>query len=173
MKSLTTKFFVAGCITAAICLATSNVTGQDAAKDAAKRAALNTSMTKTRLALAGVSGDTLDKAMKIAEEHAPKIAEAMAKQQAILTPEQRQILGKATREAAMGVKDGTKKLDDISADAAAALKSLNMSTAQKASYDAARQAVLDATKAQNEALRPLLTREQQIKMEILPLPKTK
>jgi len=171
MKSPTSKFLLTGCITAALCISWSGASGQDAAKASAKAAEIHVSFTKARLTLIGVSGDALEKAMKIVEEHAPKVAEARAKQNAILTPEQRQALSKATREAAIGVKDGTKQLDSVSADVAAALKSLNLPAAQKAKYDAAQQAALEAVKAQNEALRPLLTPEQQSKMGIPPMKK--
>ena len=165
MRSFISKILLAGCISAGLCLSSSGAMGQeDAKKKLAETTALN--FTKIRLTVAGVKGDALDKATKIVEEHAPKIAEAQAKRDAVLTPAQRQALAKAGADATKAIKDGTKTPQQIAAEGTAAFQSLNLSATQKTKYDSAHQEVMTAMSAQNEALRPLLTREQQAKMGI-------
>jgi hypothetical protein len=163
MKSLLFKSFVSACLVAVLCFAWSGAIGQEAAKKRPDKIALLT----LRLKTARLPSDVLEKANKIVAEHAPKIADAEAKRDAALPPEQRQALMQAATDAAKRLKEGG-SANDSAADVVAAMKGLKLTPEQAAKYKAGQQTVVAAQDAMNDALRGVLTADQQAKVGIAP-----
>jgi Spy/CpxP family protein refolding chaperone len=160
MKSLLFKSFIAGCLVAALSLAFDAV-GQDATKKKVDP----TAFLKLKLRVAGLPADIQEKANKIIAEHAPKIADAYAKHDAILTPQQRQALAQAAKDGADRLKAG-QSATDVGASTAAALKTLDLTKEQASKLKAAKQELDAAQENLNDALRSVLTPEQQAKLGV-------
>jgi hypothetical protein len=149
MKSLASKMFVAFCLLAAM-MTWGAVQGQEG-----KRKKNDASAgIKKKLEAAALPADVLEKCNKIVAEHAAKINEATAKVNAILTPEQR-AAQKAAKKAA---KDAGKKGRQAAAEVEAAMK---LTAEQKTKLDAANKELTALTDARNDALRAVLSVEQQ------------
>jgi len=162
MKSRVFRLFVAICITAAWSGAASVVIGQEAKKKKVDPTAL----IKFKLLAARLPADVQAKTNKIVAEHALKIADAEAKRDAVLTPKQLQGFQQVGAEAAKAIKDGTKTPEMAMADSEAAVKALGLTDDQKTKYTAGKQGVAAAHENLNEALRGVLTAEQQVKVGI-------
>ena len=157
MKSFLSKMLVAGCVLAlvAIIAGAPDSQGQEKKK---KKGDPATAM-KKKLDDAELPADVLEKAKKVVDEHAPKIAEAQAKVDSILTDEQK----KARNAAQKAAKDAGKKGKEAQADVEAALK---LTDEQKTKMEEAQKELNAATGARNEALGALLTDEQKAKVGI-------
>jgi hypothetical protein len=156
MKSLLAKFLVAGCVLslAAAIIAVPDSQGQEKKKKKDASAGI-----KKKLDDAELPADVLEKAKKVVDEHAPKIAEAQAAVDSILTDEQK----KARSAAQKAAKDAGKKGKEAAADVEAALK---LTDEQKEKMKEANDGLAKATAARNEALGALLTDEQKQKVGI-------
>lgn len=151
MKSFLSKLLVAGCalsIFAAV-FAAQDSQGQEKKKKKGSPAAAM----KKKLDDAGLGADALEKAKKIVDEHAPKIAEAQAKVDGILTDEQKKARGAAQKAA----KDAGKKGKEAQAEVTAALK---LTDEQKGKMEEANKALTEATNARNAALASVLSPEE-------------
>lgn len=157
MKSFLSKLLVAGCALSifAALFAVQDSQGQEKKKKKNDPAAAM----KKKLDDAGLGADALEKAKKIVDEHAPKIAEAQAKVDSILTDEQKKARGAAQKAA----KDAGKKGKEAQAEINAALK---LTDEQKGKMEEAQKALTAATNARNEALGAVLTDEQKAKVGI-------
>ena len=156
MKPLLSKIFVVGCLMAAVSFAWTIAEGQEGKK---KKKGDPTTGLKKKLAAAELPADVLEKANKIVEEHGPKIAEAQAKVDEILTPDQR----RAKRQAQKAAKEAGKKGKEAEADVAAAV---TLTDEQKEKMAAAEKDVQAAREAMNAALREVLDDEQEAKVGI-------
>jgi hypothetical protein len=156
MKSLLSKVLVAGCVLSIVAalIAVPDSQGQEKKKKKDATAGI-----KKKLEDAELGADLLEKCKKIVDEHAPKIAEAQAKVDAVLTDEQK----KARNAAQKAAKDAGKKGKEAAADVEAALK---LTDEQKGKMEEAQKALTAATNARNEALGALLTAEQKAKVGI-------
>jgi len=156
MKSLLSKVLVAGCVLSivAVLIAVPDSQGQEKKKKKDASAGI-----KKKLDDAELGADLLEKCKKVVDEHAPKIAEAQAKVDEILTDEQK----KARNAAQKAAKDAGKKGKEAAAEVEAALK---LTDEQKGKMEEAQKALTAATNARNEALGALLTDEQKAKVGI-------
>src|SRR5262245_741133 len=134
MKSLPFKFLFAVCLVAPPGFVQSGAIGQEPAKKAADPTAL----IKLKVKAARLPADKLEQANKIGADHAVKIADAEAKRDAVLTPQQRQMLTQAASNAAKGGKESGKTPQEVAADMVAALKGLNLTAEQLPKFTAAR-----------------------------------
>ena len=150
-NSLLSKVLVAGCVLSifAAVFAAQDSQGQEKKKKKNDPAAAM----KKKLDDAGLGADALEKAKKIVDEHAPKIAEAQAKVDSILTDEQKKARGAAQKAA----KDAGKKGKEAQAEVTAALK---LTDEQKGKMDEANKALTEATNARNAALAAVLSPEE-------------
>ena len=157
MKSFLSKILFAGCVLSLVAaiIAVPDSQGQEKKKKKNDPAAAM----KKKLDDAELPADVLEKAKKVVDEHAPKIAEAQAAVDAILTDEQK----KARSAAQKAAKDAGKKGKEAQADVEAALK---LTDEQQAKMKEANDALAKATAARNEALGALLTDEQKQKVGI-------
>ena len=156
MKSFLSKCLVAGCVLslAAVIIAVPDSQGQEKKKKKDATAGI-----KKKLDEAELPADVLEKAKKVVDEHAPKIAEAQAAVDAILTDEQK----KARSAAQKAAKDAGRKGKEAAAEVEAALK---LTDEQKEKMKEANEGLAKATAARNEALGALLTDEQKQKVGI-------
>jgi hypothetical protein len=161
MNSFALKVFLAGWLTAAMSLAGSAVLGQEAKTKKPDP----TSLIKFKLLAARLPADVQVKTNKLVAEHALKIAEAEAKRDAVLTPKQLQGFREAGAAGAKAAREG-KSPQEIQADNEAAVKALNLTEDQKAKYAAGKKNVEAAHEDLNEALRGVLTPEQQTQVGI-------
>jgi len=154
MKSLLSKVLVAGCVLSivAVLIAVPDSQGQEKKKKKDASAGI-----KKKLDDAELGADLLEKCKKVVDEHAPKIAEAQAKVDEILTDEQK----KARNAAQKAAKDAGKKGKEAAAEVEAALK---LTDEQKGKMEEAQKALTAATNARNDALGALLTDEQKAKV---------
>jgi len=100
-----------------------------------------------------------EKAQKIVDEHAPKLNEAQAAVDAILTDDQKQ----ARRTAQKAAKDAGKKGKEAQAEVTAALM---LTDEQKAKMEEADKALAAARADMNKALGEVLNDEQKAKLGI-------
>jgi hypothetical protein len=156
MKSFLSKMLVASCVLALVAVIAGAPDSQGQEKKKKKDA---TAGIKKKLDDAELPADVLEKAKKVVDEHAPKIAEAQAAVDSILTDEQK----KARNAAQKAAKDAGKKGKEAQAEVEAALK---LTDEQKAKMKEANDALAKATAARNEALGALLTDEQKQKVGI-------
>jgi Spy/CpxP family protein refolding chaperone len=158
MKSFLSKLVIAGCVLSILTalVAVQDSVGQEKKK---KQKADPTANIKKKLDSAELPADVLEKAKKIVEEHAPKIAEAQDKVNAILTPEQRQ----ARQAAQKAAKDAGKKGKEAAAEVDAATK---LTDEQKGKMEEAQKALTAAQADLNKALGEILTDEQKAKVGI-------
>jgi hypothetical protein len=157
MKSLLSKLLVASCVLAIVAVAFAADDNQKGKKR--KKANDPTAGIKRKLEKAELPAETLEKAEKIVEEHAPKIKEAQEKLNAALTDEQR----KARREAQQAAKAAGKKGREAAAEVDAALK---LTDDQKKAYEEAQKGVQEANAAMNKALSEVLSDEEEAKVGI-------
>jgi hypothetical protein len=155
-NSFLSKMLVASCVMAIVAalIAVPGSQGQEKKKKKDASAGI-----KKKLDDAELPADLLEKAKKVVDEHAPKIAEAQAAVDSILTDEQK----KARSAAQKAAKDAGKKGREAAADVEAALK---LTDEQKDKMKEASDALTKATAARNEALGALLTDEQKQKVGI-------
>jgi hypothetical protein len=155
-NSLLSKILVAGCVLSIVAAIVAVPDSQGQEKKKKKDA---TAGIKKKLDEAELGADLLEKCKKVVDEHAPKIAEAQAAVDAILTDEQK----KARNAAQKAAKDAGKKGKEAAADVEAALK---LTDEQKGKMEEAQKGLTAATNARNEALGALLTDEQKAKVGI-------
>jgi hypothetical protein len=108
---------------------------------------------KKKLAAAELPADALTKANKVVDENAPKLKEAQAKLDAVLTAEHKQ----ARRQAQKDAKTAGKKRKEAAADAQAAMK---LTDEQKSKLASAESEVKAAQAAVLRDLRGVLSQEQ-------------
>jgi len=108
---------------------------------------------KKKLAAAELPAETLAKANKVVDDDAPKLKEAQAKVDAVLTKDQ----VKARRQAQKDAKTSGKKRKEAQADVAAALK---LTDEQKSKLATAESELKAAQAALMRDLRGVLTQEQ-------------
>jgi hypothetical protein len=155
MKSFASKLFVVSCLMAVVSLGWVAAQGQEGKKKKGDP----TAKLKKKLEEAELPADVLEKCNKIVAEHGPKIAAAQAKVDAVLTDEQRS----AQKAAKKAAKDAGKKGKEAQAEIDAAVK---LTEEQKPKMEAARKELNDAENAMNDALRAVLSAEQQEKVGI-------
>ena len=112
---------------------------------------------KKRLVAAELPADVLEKCNKLIAEHGPKLKEAQAKVDAVLTAEQKQARAAAQKAA----KQASKKRKEAAAEVEAAAK---LTDEQKTKLAAAQSELKSAQTALQTALRGALTTEQQQKV---------
>ena len=110
-----------------------------------------------KLASADLPSDTLAKAKKVVEDNAPKLKEAQAKVDGVLTAEQRS----AKKQAQKNAKSSGKKGKQAKADVAAAMK---LTDEQKTKLAAAESELKSAQAAITRDLRGVLSPEQMAKV---------
>lgn len=159
MKSFLSKMLVAGCVLAMVAVLFAAQDSQGQEKKKKKGGNDPTARVKAKLDAAELPADVLEKAKKIVDEHAPKIKEAQAKVDAVLTDEQK----KARREAQQAAKAAGKKGKEAADAVAAALK---LTDEQKTKMEEAQKALAAANADMNKALREVLSAEQQEKVGI-------
>lgn len=152
MKSLLSKILVLGCVLTALM-----TFGPAQGQEGRRKKGDATAGIKKKLASAELPADVLAKADKIVAENAPKIAEAQAKVDAVLTDEQRA----AQKTARKAAKDAGKKGREAAAEIEAALK---LTPEQKTKRDEAQRSLTAAQNEMNTALRAVLNEEQQAKV---------
>jgi len=152
MNSLASKLLVAVCLLAGL-IAWDSAHAQD------KRQRKNDPSTriKKKLQEAGLPADVQEKVNKILAEQGPKLTEAQAKVDAVLTAEQKQ----AQTTAQKAAKEAGKKKKEAVAEVEAAAK---MTAEQKTKLAAATKELNSAQTALTSALKGALTAEQQEKL---------
>ena len=141
-----------GCIIAAISLSPSLAAGK---KNKGQKDP--TASIKKKLAAADLPAETLAKANKIVDDDAPKLKEAQAKVDAVLTKDQ----VKVRREAQKAAKRSGKKRKEAQAEVAAALKLTDEQKSKLASAESDLKAVQSALMRD---LRGVLSQEQLAKV---------
>jgi hypothetical protein len=156
MKSFLAKLLFAGCVLSLVAaiIAVPDSQGQEKKKKKDASAGI-----KKKLDDAELPADVLEKAKKVVDEHAPKIAEAQAAVDAILTDEQKKARNAATKAANEAGKKGKERQAEIDA-------ALKLTDEQKGKMEEAQKGLTAATNARNEALGALLTDEQKQKVGI-------
>jgi hypothetical protein len=152
MNSLLARTFLVGCLVAVVSIAYA----AEEKKPARKGGGGKTAGVLKKLEGAGLPADVLEKVKKVVEEHAPKVAEAQAKLNSILTDEQK----KARDEAQKAAKAAGKDRKAAQADVEAALK---LTDEQKKGLEEAQRAAQTAQTDFNKAISALLTDEQKEK----------
>jgi hypothetical protein len=152
MTSLLSRIAI-GCLIAAVCVSGSFAAGK---KNRERNPA---AQIKKKLAAADLPADALAKANKVVDENAPKLKEAQAKVDAVLTAEQK----KARRQALKDAKTAGKKRKQADAEALAALK---LTAEQKSKLSTAEQELKSARAALNKDLQGVLSKEQLAKVGI-------
>lgn len=110
-----------------------------------------------KLQTADLPSDVREKANKVLADYGPKVRNAQAASEAILTPEQKASRAVAQKSAKDAKSAGTKR-KNAKADVAAALK---LSDEQKPKYAEAEKELTTAQAALTNALRGVLTADQQ------------
>jgi len=116
-----------------------------------------TAALQKKLSKSDLPADAREKASKIIAEHGPKVREAQAASNAVLTSEQKSARAAAQKAA----KDAGKKRKEAAADVAAATK---FTGDQKEKFAAAERKLATAQSDLQTALREALTAEQQEKI---------
>jgi Spy/CpxP family protein refolding chaperone len=153
MRPLLVKTLIVGCLMG---LVTIGFAQQDKKK---KKGGGNdpTAKLRTKVKEAELGADLTAKVEKVIDEHAPKLKEAQAKVDAVLTDEQKS----AQKAAKKAAKDAGKKGKEASDEVAAAVK---LTDEQKKKMDEAQAALNSARSEMNKAINALLTAEQQEKV---------
>jgi hypothetical protein len=128
-----------------------------AKKDKAGRDA--TASLQKKLQKADLPTEAREKADKVLKEYGPKIKDAQAAAEAVLTPEQKSARAAAQKSA----KESGKKRKDLEAEIASALK---LTDEQKSKYQAAQKDLQKAQKDMASALQSALTSDQLAKVGI-------
>jgi hypothetical protein len=140
-----------GCLIAAICVSPTLAAGKKNKGQKDPAASI-----KKKLAAAELPTETLSKANKVVDDDAPKLKEAQAKVDSILTTEQKQ----ARRQAQKDAKTSGKKRKEAQAEVAAAMK---LTDEQKTKLSAAESELKTAQGALVRDLRGVLSPEQMAK----------
>ena len=154
MNRLSSKLVIVGCLVAVVGLIL-----PAEGKDRKKRAADPSARIKKKLAAAELPADVLAKANKAVDEQAPKLKEAQAKVDAVLTDEQKQ----ARRQAQKTAKESGQKRKQSQAAIESAMK---LTTEQKSKLAEAEKELAAAQAAVQRSLRDVLTAEQLAKAGI-------
>jgi Skp family chaperone for outer membrane proteins len=153
MKSFLPKLLIASCLMGLVTIGFA----QNEGKKKKGGAADPTAKLRKSLEESDLGADLKEKIGKIIDEHAPKLKEAQAKVDGVLTDDQR----RAKKAAQKAAKDAGKKGKEAAAEVAAAVKLTDEQ--QKKSDEAT--AELNAARAEmNKAINALLTDEQQQKL---------
>lgn len=152
MKPLLVKVLIASCLMGLVTIGFAQNEGK-------KKKGGNDPTTKLRKSVedSDLGADLKEKIVKIIDENAPKLKEAQAKVDAVLTDEQK-AAQKAAKKAA---KDAGKSKQETAAEVAAAVK---LTDEQKKKQDEATAALNSARQEMNKAINALLTPEQQEKI---------
>jgi hypothetical protein len=110
-----------------------------------------------KLQKADLPADVREKASKVVAEYGPKVKQAQAASDAVLTSEQKSALATAKKAA----KESGKKRKEAAADVAAAMK---LTDEQKPKYAAAQRELEAAQANMTSALKGVLTADQQAKV---------
>jgi len=153
MNAILSRLAIAGLITA-VC-----ASGSLAAGKKNKREKDPTASIRKKLAAAELPSDVLAKANKVVDDDAPKLKEAQAKVDAVLTTEQKQ----ARRQAQKDAKTAGKKRKEAQAEVTAALK---LTDEQKTKLAAAERELKSAQAALTKDLRGVLSADQLAKAGI-------
>ncbi len=145
MRTLLAILFVAVCLTPAFA----------AKKDKGQRDA--TAALQKKLQKSDLPADVREKASKVIAEHGPKVREAQAATDAVLTAEQKSARGAAQKAA----KEAGKKRKEAASDIAAATK---FTGDQKEKFAAAERKLAAAQSDLDTALRAVLSADQQAKI---------
>jgi hypothetical protein len=155
-NSLLSKFLVAGCVLAIVAAL---FAAQDSQGQEKKKKGDPTAGIKKKLDDAELPADVLEKCKKVVEEHAPKIKEAQAKVDSILTDEQKKARAAAQKAAKDAGKKGKEAQDEITA-------ALKLTDEQKTKMEEAQKGLAAAQGDMNKALGALLSDEQKAKVGI-------
>jgi hypothetical protein len=150
---------VAGCAVAIIAALFAAQDSQGQEKKKKKGGGDPTAKLKAKLDMAELPADVLEKAKKIVEEHAPKIKEAQAKVDAVLTDEQKKARSAAQKAAKDAGKKGKEAQDEVNA-------ALKLTDEQKTKLEEAQKALAAANADLNKALGEVLSDEQKAKVGI-------
>jgi hypothetical protein len=126
-----------------------------AKKDKAQRDP--TAALSKKLQKADLPADVREKANKVLSEYGPKIREAAASREALLTSEQKAARAEAQKKG----KEAGKKRKELAADVTAAMK---LTDEQKTKYAAAEKELSAAQSSLQSALRGVLSPDQQAKI---------
>jgi len=154
MNRLSSKLVIVGCLIAVVGLSWP-AHGQGRKRNAGDPAA----RIKKKLAAAELPADVLAKANKAVDEQAPKLKEAQAKVDAVLTDEQK----KARREAQKTAKESGQKRKQSQGAIESAMK---LTTEQKSKLAEAEKELAAANAAVQRSLQGVLTPEQLAKAGI-------
>jgi hypothetical protein len=152
MKPLLVKVLIASCLMGLVTIGFAQNEGK-------KKKGGNDPTAKLRKSVedSDLGADLKEKIVKIIDENAPKLKEAQAKVDGVLTDEQR----RAQKAAKKAAKDAGKTKQETAADVAAAVK---LTDEQKKKQDEAPAALNSARQEMNKAINALLTPEQQEKI---------
>ena len=151
MKPLLVKTLIVGCLMGLVTIGFAQNEAQKGKKKGAK--ADPTSKLRAKVSESTLGPDLKEKVTKIIDEHAPKLKEAQAKVDAVLTDEQRRDR-KAAQKAA---KDAGKKGKAAQVEINAAVK---LTDEQKKKMDEATEALNAARSEMNKEISALLTEDQ-------------
>jgi len=154
MNRLSSKLVIVGCLLAVVVLA-----WPAQGKDRKKKAGDPAARIKKKLAAAELPADVLAKANKAVDEQAPKLREAQAKVDAVLTDEQKQ----ARRQAQKTAKESGQKRKQSQSAIESAMK---LTTEQKSKLAEAEKELASANAAVQRSLQGVLTAEQLAKAGI-------
>jgi len=144
--------FVLGCLIAGVGV---NYAFAAAKKDRSQRDA--TAALSKKLQKADLPTEAREKANKVISEYGPKIREATAAREGVLTSEQKSVRAAAQKAG----KEAGKKRKDLAAEALAAMK---LTDEQKTKYNAAEKELAKAQNEMQKALRGVLSADEQAKV---------
>ena len=159
MKSFLSKMLVASCVVAIVAALFAAQDSQGQEKKKKKGGNDPTAKLRAKLDSAELPADVLEKAKKVVDEHAPKIKEAQAAVDSILTDEQKKARSAAQKAAKDAGKKGKEAQDEVNA-------ALKLTDEQKTKMEEAQKALTAAQGDMNKALREVLSEEQQEKVGI-------
>ncbi len=155
MKPLVIKTLIVGCLMGLVTIGFAQNEGNKNKKKGAKGDP--TSGLRAKVKEAELGDELTAKVNKIIDEHAPKLKEAQAKVDAVLTDDQR----RDRRAAQKAAKDAGKSRQEAAAEVNAAVK---LTDEQKKKQDEAQKEMNAARGEMNKAINALLTDEQQEKL---------